>query len=55
MIAGCTYKVRYWDEWKAIELIYLETRLGFYIFLCPDTKIEFKVRPSSADIRKVEK
>lgn len=45
------YTVRYWDEWEARVLIYIGIHKGFYIFICPDTQIQFKVRPSSAEIQ----
>ena len=47
------YEVRYWDEWEPRVLIYIGSDQGFYIFICPMTQIQFKVRPSSADIRAV--
>tara|TARA_A100001515_G_scaffold92721_2_gene74018 strand:+ start:946 stop:1134 length:189 start_codon:yes stop_codon:yes gene_type:complete len=53
LIKDQSYEVRYWDEWEPRVLIYIGSDNGFYIFICPMTKIQFKVRPSSADIRAV--
>ena len=53
LIKDQSYEVRYWDEWEPRVLIYIGSDNGFYIFICPMTKIQFKVRPSSADTRAV--